>query len=469
MQVSSSPFSYSSQCDPNLLTPSSTAGSPPQNQARKLVSQYPSASTPIPQQPTPPGSTKMYPQQWTPAPFDMNGQSSQPDSALSASAPVPSDYIESPYLNDGRRTPGPPEPYMGAFGVSDGPQQQSMNPPYYMMPPPMEQQQPQHLPMPSSMSLLNHHTNHQFRPRHLTPEDHPARGVSDRSLNGSPRRRAISSTTARVNKKKTGKARNTHARGPTLGDPLEEHKNCYGEELPPKLKPNCPEEERCIFESRWQHRHQKGQDMWESIQNDFKNKFQKCPGKEMLQMKFKRGRSKYIEWIDRDVEILREAWMRVEKTRYQQMLEHFIELGGSRNMRLNASDIECKVVNELKLEEGLYIESRDDLNLRRRQKPSTARRRPNTRGLDDVPLNDEMLSAGSHTGNEDDVINQVHGRPDYKLEDESPVNGNEMMDIQMWGEQPVKMGSGVMPPRTEALPPQMIRLSPSAAPYGRHR
>jgi hypothetical protein len=169
------------------------------------------------------------------------------------------------------------------------------------------------------------------------------------------------------------------------------------------------------------------------------------------------------------VDLLREAWLRVEKTRYQSMLEHFIELGGSRNMRLNASDIECKVVNELKLEEGMYIESRDDLNVRRRQKPSTARRRPNARGMEEVPLSDEMMNAGPHAGNEDDVINQVHGRPEYKLEEDSPVNGNEMMDIQMWGEQPVKMGSGVMPPRTEALPQQMIRLSPSAAPYGRHR
>jgi hypothetical protein len=41
--------------------------------------------------------------------------------------------------------------------------------------------------------------------------------------------------------------------------------------------------------------------MWESIQGDFKDRFQKCPGKEMLQMKFKRGRSKYIDWIPKDV------------------------------------------------------------------------------------------------------------------------------------------------------------------------
>lgn len=71
--------------------------------------------------------------------------------------------------------------------------------------------------------------------------------------------------------------------------------------MPPRLKSTCPEEERCIFESRWRHRHQRGQDMWDSIQEDFTKRFNKSHGKEMLQMKFKRARSKYIEWLPRDV------------------------------------------------------------------------------------------------------------------------------------------------------------------------
>lgn len=139
-------------------------------------------------------------------------------------------------------------------------------------------------------------------------------------------------------------------------------------------------------------------------------------------------------------------------------------------MRLNASDIEVKVTNDLKLEEGIYIESaRGDLNIRRRQKPSTARRRTTTRGMEDMSLPDEMMSAGSHTCNEDDVINQVHGRSDYKLEEDSSVNSNEMMDMQMWGDQSVKMNSGVLPPRSEAMAQGMLRVSPASAPYGRHR
>ena len=57
--------------------------------------------------------------------------------------------------------------------------------------------------------------------------------------------------------------------------------------------------------------------------------------------------------------------MRMERERYQTLLDTFLEMGGSRNMRLNASDIEVKVVNDLKLEEHLYLESFREVEVRR--------------------------------------------------------------------------------------------------------
>ncbi|KAI5467429.1 hypothetical protein BGZ63DRAFT_371220 [Mariannaea sp. PMI_226] len=406
----------------------------------------------------------MYSQQWTTS-FDMSSQSTQPESSMATPAPVPSEYMGSPYGNDGRRTPGPPVPYMGAFGVSNGPEPHDMNQSYYPMPPPMDHHQQSQPLMVPPLSLLNNDSASHFRARHLTPEDHSVPGMSDHSINGSPGRRSASTAGGRINKKRTNKSRGTQ-KAPVLNSPHEEHKNCLGQEVAPQLKLSCPDEERCIFDSRWKHRNQKGHDMWESIQTDFETKFQKRPGKEMLQMKFKRGRSKYFEWLPEDEKLMVEAWKQVEKNRYQLILDTFHELGGSRNMRLNASDVECKVVNDLKLEEGLYIESQGDLNLRRRRKSNAPKRRTNGRGVDE-PLSDEMMSVGSHT-NEDEVINQVHGRLDYNLE-ETSSSGNDRMDMQMWGDQPIKMEPGVvMPPHTEAAP-QMIRLSPVAASYGRQR
>lgn len=160
--------------------------------------------------------------------------------------------------------------------------------------------------------------------------------------------------------------------------------------------------------------------------------------------------------------------MRVEKNRYQMILETFIELGGSRNMRLSPSDIEVKVVNDLKLEEGLYMESHGDANIRRRRKSLSTRKRSGARGVDDsdVPTNDEMMSVGSHNTHEDEVINQVHGP--FKLDDEAPANPNNMMDMHMWDQQ-IKIEPGVMQQRNDRMQP-MMRMSPgSQTMYGGRR
>lgn len=49
--------------------------------------------------------------------------------------------------------------------------------------------------------------------------------------------------------------------------------------------------------------------------------------------------------------------MGVEQSRYQMILDAFIELGGSRNMWLGASGIQDKIINGLKLKNNLFMES----------------------------------------------------------------------------------------------------------------
>ncbi|KAF4451087.1 hypothetical protein F53441_5909 [Fusarium austroafricanum] len=465
----SSPFnSISGQCDPNLLTPISVVESPPLHGVSKIAPQYPPPPSTPNQQPSSPGSSRMYHQQWT-GQFDVNSQSPQAGSPMASQAPVAGEFLHANYVHDGRRTPGPPEPYMGAFGVSNGPEPQPMSQPYYVnMGPPVEHpdhmimRDNHHIPMGlhhremPPASLLNEHRPNQYRQR-PSPEDpglHALTSDVSRSMTGSPRRWPALHAPGRVKKRTTKRSGAT--RRAAADEPVDEHKNCFGEEIPPTLKSTCPDEERCIFESRWQHRNQKGQDMWESIQSDYKEHFQKCPGKEMLQMKFKRGRSKYLEWLSKDEELLREAWSIVEKSRYQMMLETFHELGGSRNMRLSASDIEVKVVNDLKLEEGLYMESYGDLNIRRRRKSVPARKRSG-RGVDD---HDEMMSVGSHNTCEDEVINQVYGVPNVKMEEDGPGGHSNMMGAHIWDHQ-MKMEPGAMPQQNDRMQP-LMRLSPTS-------
>lgn len=122
-------------------------------------------------------------------------------------------------------------------------------------------------------------------------------------------------------------------------------------------------------------------------------------------------------------------------------------------MRLNSSDIEVKLVNDLKLEEHLYMDCFREIDVRRRRKLS-AKKRPggSRRGEDDMPMGsgDDMMGVDphhpQHTHNEDDVINQVHN-PRSRWESSS-TNQNEMMDMHMWDSRaPMKLESSTAPHR----------------------
>ncbi|KJZ77384.1 hypothetical protein HIM_03108 [Hirsutella minnesotensis 3608] len=445
-------FNLQPQCDANLLTPISASASPPLQQIRKLVGQYPPPpGSPQAQEPSPPGSSRMY-HHWNHQ-FDINGQPSSTSSPMGTPGHVAHDF----YMGGDRRTPAPPEPYLGMYNVSEPDPHHIPNPepPYLMDVPSMASQNPMMMRDHHHMAIDPHHRDlsrtllssgpllsdpsaHARHLRRLSTDNLRGRAVADvhRSASGSPRRRGVACP-ARVKKTRASRRQsNAHRTNPQV-DPSEEHKNCHGEEVPPTLKSTCPDEERCIFESRWRHRHQRGQDMWDSIQGDFAQKYNKTHGKEMLQMKFKRGRSKYIQWLSRDEEILREAWIRVERQRYQIILDTFLEMGGSRNMRLNASDIEVKVVNDLKLEEPLYVGDYRDLEIRRRRKVPTKKRQ----AQDDAPgsVDDLMVVDPRVPHNEDEVINQVHNRRDMRWETDSSAH-SEVVELPSWDNRaPMKM------------------------------
>ncbi|RDA89527.1 hypothetical protein CP533_1518 [Ophiocordyceps camponoti-saundersi (nom. inval.)] len=454
------------QYDSNLLTPISATESPPLQQVRKLMGgQYPPPpGSPQTQEPTPPGSSKMY-HHWNQQ-FDLNTQPSSTSSPIGTPGHVPPEMYT---IMDERRTPSTQEQYLGMF---DPDQQPLTNPgpPYFMGD--MHGAHPlmvrdgsslaadgQHRPLhPNPSSMLGSHPSAVRQSIHRTSPDalgmrggRPAMELHQTTAD-SPRRRPVSGS--RVKKNKTFRRQSASFRGHPQTDPADEHKNCHGEEVPPTLKNTCPDEERCIFESRWLHRHQRGQDMWDSIQNDFKQRFNKTHGKEMLQMKFKRARSKYIEWLPRDEEILRDAWKRMERERYQTLLDIFHEMKGSRNMRLNSSDIEVKVVNDLKLEENLYMENYRDLEIRRRRKVPAKKRQngPHDDAAAAAAADDLMVPDGRVTHNEDEVINQVHNRRDLRWETDSSAH-SEVVDMPMWDNR--------APMKVEAPPSALRMMTPT--------
>ncbi|KAM0260833.1 hypothetical protein ACHAQJ_002600 [Trichoderma viride] len=467
-----SSFNIPAPCDSSLLTPISTTSSPPLQHIRKLESQYPPPpSTPYTQVPTPPGSSKMYHQPWGNQ-FDMHNQNAQNSSPMNNQVPVAQDF----YMAEDRRTPNPPtEPYFGSFSVSEGADTQPIHhtgpQPYYVnmgmdnqssmlirdnrhMPLDPHHREMERVPHPSSL-LSQQHASHYNDIRRASTDDRSYSSRAEttrRSSSGSPRRRPATQGSTRVKKSRSSKKQGASLRGQQQGDPGDEHKNCFGQEVPPLIKKGCPEEERCIFESRWRHRSQRGQDMWDSIQADFAKKFGKKHGKEMLQMKFKRGRSKFYDWLEQDNKILEAAFKRLERDRYQIILNYFLEMGGSRNMLLSASDIEIKIVNDLKWEEAMYIDGLDDCIRRRRKsivkKRSTGRGEPGG----DVAVSDDMLRVSQTPHSEDEVINQVYAaRRDRWDEDLASVNG-EMMDAHLWENRaPIKMETDTLVPSGEHM------------------
>ncbi|KAF4125044.1 hypothetical protein GMORB2_3883 [Geosmithia morbida] len=467
--VTVSSFNYPARADASLLTPVSTENSPPMHPNHKFSEGYAPHGVPPPpphqqqpDEPSPVPSRTMYP--WYP--LDMNGQSSQEGSPVAPGHQTPvsqqefltPSYLGGPQTHQHRRlTPGPPDNvYTGSYGVSDATDQQ--------------QQQQQHHHHHNhdhhqhhSLQASNHHHHHpdaqsQHHNYYMHVPDQPlppppplipregsslaaaaavpaAASPSPEMPRSSNRRKsaAVAGQAAGSGSRQSRKARSGGSGGGGGGGshaanqyPLEEHQNCHGQEVPPRLKPNCPPEERCIFEARWENRRKKGHDMWESIQAAFEQKFEQKFNKEMLQMRFTRARAKYYDWLPEDDELLREAFLEMEKERYENLLDRFYEKGGSRNMQLSASDIEIKLATDLKLEEGFYIETQyPDLHVRRRQKKTSARRRQQAaatggttsaaaavRGIEEgvdgnaagaAGGNDDIVSVGSHnTANEDE-------------------------------------------------------------------
>ena len=248
--------------------------------------------------------------------FGLNGPSSPATSPpLPTSQSMGSEFVDG-YVQplDGRRTPGPPQPYMGAFSVSDSQQELAHQgtPPYYVGVPSADQHNPhgmllknssQHVPEPRGFGKGSSANSLLCNPLHERQDSRPDLVFAHRPMNGSPR--ALKSTHGGRVRKSRSKKQSLPTRKVEShegSEEIDEYKNCHGKEVPPTLKPNCPEEEKCLFQSRWDFRHAKGQDMWESMQGVYEERFDKpAPGKETLQMKFKRGRSKYISWLSEDV------------------------------------------------------------------------------------------------------------------------------------------------------------------------
>lgn len=302
MSKKASSFNYPQTCDQSLLTPTSLS-SPMSLEFAKL-STYNGLF--FAQQLSPPPSAGIFPT-WG-GQFDLCDGNGQLDSSAQ---PVPAEF----YMSANRGTPGPPEPYMGSFGVSNGdPAQPTPHSvaAFYASVSSVDEDcamdmNTQH--EPNEMETNNtSDVEMSSRPENETMERERIKSSPSASIPaGEPR----SASGSEKSTKKTPLPYHRVSKGttqlipkkpkPIVEEPPEAPVDYYEDEPPPKLKADCPEELRCLFESRWRHRRKRGADMWDSIQQDLHEKFGKNYSKEVLQMKFKRGRCRYIQWDQKDV------------------------------------------------------------------------------------------------------------------------------------------------------------------------
>jgi hypothetical protein len=266
------------------------------------------------QPPSPPASTKMYPP-WG-NPFPVHSQPSETTSTMAHPPSVAPEYLET-FIHEDKRPPLHHHHYMGHFSVSDGSEAGPMQP-YYVDVPQMDNAnqmlmrnmhpvclgEPHDRPIAQGPLLnLSHPSALDQRNRdHLNRQSMNDVPDMSRSLSGSPHQHAAGAVQKLPRRRRTPRRQNPSRRkAPQAADPEDEFKNCYGMEEPPRLRNVCSEEQRCVFESRWKHRWEKGQNMWTNIKEDVEKVMNKPYTKETLQMIFTRGRPECYEWLPRDV------------------------------------------------------------------------------------------------------------------------------------------------------------------------
>ncbi|TDZ40253.1 hypothetical protein C8035_v003660 [Colletotrichum spinosum] len=451
------------QTDHIMLTPSSGVGSPSfQTNGKLMHQQHPAENYYA----SPSSSSTMW------HGYDMSAPHSQ------AASPLPVNYahIESPVRDE---IPEPPIPYFGAYGVSgqQDPDQTSLSPEnrhdFYMhtndpmlgttlMAAPDMTMVPQTFGRPlapnNPMPFHAQHLPNHFHTQHSTLPDGQDLGGRRQSqqLNfpstqfGRPKSESINSRDGnqmpRVQRKPRVRNRNeelpespplspsppsqqsqlSHLATPLATPSSSSAPHDLSDEL--VFKPNCPPQERFLFEKRYGLERQKGSGMWDTIRADFNAKFDLHSEVPRLQMMCTRGRIQFLELSPRDREILRQSMIYAEKQFFKTVFQNFKERGGGATSHWGLADVEAHAV-----EQGwanLWYEPAPmdpSVNIRRRRKMDVRRRSnaaANANADSPVPLS---------PAEREQVLEEILVERGIKPEDEDPemVACQELRQMQL--------------------------------------
>ncbi|KAK3984382.1 hypothetical protein QBC44DRAFT_252984 [Cladorrhinum sp. PSN332] len=394
-----SSFNYPAAADSSLLTPVSSAASPPlQSRASsvKPMRNYHQSAVPGPQVPTPPNSSKMY---YAAYEVNTSSQGSSPMtvhpavtesghfdmSYMAAHSPPTSHHPSSPKSD----VPPPIDPYLGHFTVSgtNGDEVTHHGFQEYhafnveVAPPQayLGQQPPPHMHhrMPSNGGhppvLAQPHPSH-FR-QNTTPRIGGIEDLRDPSvlLGGYPSHPSLSPGRRPQQRKKPAPARKparTPKSTPQIGSDGQTGLD-DGDKEELTLRDDAPEDDKYLFQLRKEFISEKGKGMWEEMKAKYSEKHQGNWEKAALQMKVSRAVAKFGVWPKKEIERLREAHRYFEEKRYQFILTRMKENGGCRVWDWKPQHIEAMLV-KLGMEEPTVDEKSGS---RRRKNKVAARRR----------------------------------------------------------------------------------------------
>lgn len=377
-----SSFNIPATTDSTLLTPVSSAGSPPLHQRlpKTTCGYYPS-QTSIAQQPTPPQTSRMYysydinPSSQASSPMTVHPQGTQPGLDVNN------------YANSSPRDGSVPDfvPYYGSYGVSESSAPEHNIPEYAQhpfLPNIMDVD-----PAPVWMRHANMNVNAANYPRPIAPSQTPILAQPDPSVFRGHRSQNIEdlrdpAMTARMRElqqnglydrarsapgpKQKGARRNQppkQRRGAKRTTPSSARYDRQDSQAsvtqgsqtsPPQTlgrEPeeelfyvdSAPEDEKYVFELRKQYTDKKGKGMWDAIIGDFEKKYQRVE-KAALQMKVTRGVSKYAAWPEFENEALRKGFEKAHNEIWSRVLLHMKEFGGCKVWNWKEQNIESRAV-----------------------------------------------------------------------------------------------------------------------------
>ncbi|KAK6949434.1 hypothetical protein Daesc_009513 [Daldinia eschscholtzii] len=435
--ASVAPFNYSVPYDTSLPTPVSVAGSPSMNERTAKIMHPYNQHRANSQQPTPPSTSRPWPNYQINAPADileMQGLESSHSSSDHGQMVSEPQFQWGQYTVSSNEAPEEMPTHITHPSLFSVAPTDLVRPAISMHPSSMP------LPAPSQVPVLQNSPD----PRDLAPSVGPMESMHHHYPNIVHQPQVIMDFTSyrRKSKSRTGRLGRPPKRpraqnrglskrdGEDLMDPQlssSNGDNTSTTKAPGRsitLRPDAPEKDRFILELRCQMDNDKGKGIWEEITKKYEERFGKRR-QESLQMNLTRAVLKYAEWPAEEDEALRRAVEELDRRRYADLAKLMKEkYGGCQAWEWKEGHILKRLI-DLGIEE---FDPEDVTKKPRRKSKKAMAKRSNTKswgvpGTTSLPYEDDTRTISTISSEQENYILEHYCKPDPESSDPDAMNG----------------------------------------------